>query len=305
MPKRKILFVCSGNVFRSMSAEYLLKKHLIDNKINDWEVDSAGITAKTQEIDSKTTETLNKLGIKKINHKQKKLNKKMLKEYNVIISMGENHQEFIKKKYNYESLMFNEILYNQKIPILDIHEKVKDYKTNRKIVEKVIEDTINNISKDIPKLFEKISERYFLFEDFVSGNRTHRNGFPFIKLYETKNTCTFMSIDIPEKEDGHLLVIPKKRYAKLSHIPNNILTELITSVKKIGVVICEYHKGYNVLLNNGISAGQHILHVHFHIIPRDYGDSINIEVWKKKNRSINDFIKLNNLIKKRIDKISS
>ncbi len=32
--------------------------------------------------------------------------------------------------------------------------------------------------------------------------------------------------------------------------------------------------GYNVLCNNGKAAGQHISHLHFHIIPRRTGDGV-------------------------------
>ncbi len=47
---RKILFVCSGNVFRSFSAEVLFKSYLDKHNIKGWEVFSAGVTAKKQPI---------------------------------------------------------------------------------------------------------------------------------------------------------------------------------------------------------------------------------------------------------------
>jgi protein-tyrosine-phosphatase len=34
----KILFVCTGNIFRSMSAEYLAAKYIKDNKINNIQI---------------------------------------------------------------------------------------------------------------------------------------------------------------------------------------------------------------------------------------------------------------------------
>ena len=50
-------------------------------------------------------------------------------------------------------------------------------------------------------------------------------------------------------------------------------------------------------VHDGKSAGQHILHVHFHVIPRDKGDRIKIDVWKSKKIAKSEFMKLNKKIK--------
>lgn len=39
---KRILFICSGNMYRSPGAEFILRKKLSDAGIGDWEVDSAG-----------------------------------------------------------------------------------------------------------------------------------------------------------------------------------------------------------------------------------------------------------------------
>ena len=39
---KRILFICSGNMYRSAGAEFILRKKLSDAGIGDWEVDSAG-----------------------------------------------------------------------------------------------------------------------------------------------------------------------------------------------------------------------------------------------------------------------
>ncbi|MFA6088943.1 MAG: HIT domain-containing protein [Candidatus Woesearchaeota archaeon] len=299
--QKSILFVCTGNIFRSLSAEYAFKKYLSDNKITNWKVGSAGIVAKKEPIDAKTLQVLNKLGVKNIHHKQRKLTKKLLNEYDVVIAIAKNHEDFIKSKLKHKCvLLFNEAAINEKSSIWDINDEIKDYATNRKAVEKKIEKTVIYIFKKIPSLFKNVSLRYYLFVDFINNMITHRNGFPFMMLYETKNTVSFMSIDIPSKEDGHILVIPKKRYVDFSDIPKPVLNDLISSVQKIGIAISLNHGGYNVLLNNSTDAGQYIFHTHFHIIPRNYNDGIKIEEWSNKNLSLNDFIKLNKVLLKQI-----
>ncbi len=302
MKKRSILFVCDYNVFRSLSAEYSFKKYLEENKIFGWKVGSAGIRAKKQEIPSKVKEELEKINIDVSNHKPRKLSKEILEKYDVVVAMSSNHKEFIKKKLgNKNVLLFNELAINKEKPILDVEEEIKNYKSNINAVERKISKTVKHIFKKTPKLFKNISERFYLFSDFAEGKIPHRNNFPFIRLYETKNTLAFMSIDIPEKEDGHILVIPKERYADFSDIPKKIVTELMYSIQKIGEGVKKTHQGYNILLNNGVDAGQYIYHVHFHVIPRKAKDGIIMEGWKKKNMTKRDFVKINKKLKKHIN----
>ncbi len=162
--EKSILFVCTGNIFRSMSAEYCLKKYLSDQGIKNWKVSSAGIVAKKEPIDPKTIKVLQSIGIKEINHNQKRLTKSMLNNYDAIIAMAENHLNFIRSKLSYKNvLLFNELASNKKSSIWDIEDEVKDYKTNRKAVEKKIEETVKEIYKKTPKLFKNVSERFYFY----------------------------------------------------------------------------------------------------------------------------------------------
>jgi protein-tyrosine phosphatase len=303
MKKKSVLFVCTGNVFRSMSAEYCLKQLLSDRGIKGWRVSSAGIEAMPEPVHPKTLEVLEKLGIQKIEHKQKKLTKKMLEDNDVVVAIAKDHLDFIQLKLRHPRvLLFNELALRQRTSIWDIEDTVKDYKTNRKAVEKQIERTVKEIHRKTPQLFQNISERFYLFSDFMNGLISHRNGYPFITLYETKNTIAFMSIDIPSKESGHVLIIPKKRYADFSEIPAKTRNELLEAIQKIGKAVGVYHGGYNILLNNGADAGQYIFHVHFHVILRKRNDGVIIESWNRRNISKKDFIKLNDRLKKEIQR---
>ncbi len=284
-----------------MSAEYAFKKYLSDNKIGGWKVGSAGIIAKKKAINPKTIEVLRSFGIKNIWHKPKKLTEKMLKDYDAVVVFAENHLNFMNSKFSRkEILLFNELAVNKKNSFWDVEDELSGRKINKKAVEEKIESKIREIFDKIPGVFKNASERYYLFADFVNGSISHRNGFPFIKLRETKNSVAFMSIDIPSKEDGHILVIPKKRYVDLAEIPENTLKEIMRSIKKIGSAVKINHGGYNVLLNNGADAGQYIFHAHFHIIPRKYNDGIKLEEWNHKNISVRDFVKLNDKLRKQI-----
>jgi histidine triad (HIT) family protein len=301
---RKVLFVCNGNIFRSYSAEALLKHYLSAHHVKGWDVFSAGVIAKKEPVDPEVIRELKVLGVKDLRHKQHKLNKALLKKYDLVIAMAQDQVDFMKKNFNFShAILFNELVRDENSSIWDIEDDVKNYLTNRGGVEKEIDKTIKYIQKSIPKLVEGINERVYLFSDFAGGlrKRKHRNGFPVIKLYETPNTFAFMSISIPSKEDGHILVIPKERYIFLHEIPPKVLGELLLSIQRIGEVLERDHGGYNVLINNGRAAGQYIFHSHFHLLPRDKNDQINLNGWTDKKMSSQQFVEFNNQLKKKIN----
>jgi len=85
---------------------------------------------------------------------------------------------------------------------------------------------------------------------------------------------TLAFLDIFPISKGHTIIIPKNHYSNLEDIPNNELTELYKTVKKVAIRIRKNLEidGYNVLQNNFKAAGQDIFHFHVHIIPRKSDD---------------------------------
>ena len=97
---------------------------------------------------------------------------------------------------------------------------------------------------------------------------------PVAKIYEDEVVLSFL--DISPISDGHTLVIPKQHFEKLHDCPPELLGRVGSRLGKIaGAVTAAMNSdGYNVLCNNGRAAGQHIEHLHFHIIPRNTGDGL-------------------------------
>ncbi|MGI6374034.1 MAG: HIT family protein [Patescibacteria group bacterium] len=97
---------------------------------------------------------------------------------------------------------------------------------------------------------------------------------PAFKVYEDDLTLAFL--DIKPVTAGHLLVIPKEHYSNLEAIPAEVLTAVISTVKKMGAKL-KANLGvaaYNVIENNDPVAGQIIPHLHFHLIPRQKEDGL-------------------------------
>jgi histidine triad (HIT) family protein len=96
---------------------------------------------------------------------------------------------------------------------------------------------------------------------------------PSYTVYEDENTYAFL--DINPNNPGHTLVIPKKPYVNIFDIPEDILKDVIVTVKKLSPVVKEVVKadGIKLIMNNGEAAGQVVFHAHIHIIPRFDNDN--------------------------------
>lgn len=105
---------------------------------------------------------------------------------------------------------------------------------------------------------------------------------PSYKLFENEHSIAFL--DINPATEGHALVIPKKHCGNLLDIGETELKETMTTVQKTAKAISKATKaeGFNIHQSNNAAAGQVVMHLHFHIIPRRQNDGMNFkwQHWK-------------------------
>ena len=91
---------------------------------------------------------------------------------------------------------------------------------------------------------------------------------PCWRVYEDDHVLAFL--DVGPLSDGHTLVIPKERKAHLHELSDEAAAALGRVLPRLcrAVLAATGASAYNVLQNNGVSAHQAVMHVHFHIIPR-------------------------------------
>lgn len=82
---------------------------------------------------------------------------------------------------------------------------------------------------------------------------------------------------------GHVLVIPKFHYQIVEQLPDYEAADLFKTANKISTAVFEalQPKGTNVIIQNGVAAGQGVPHVCIHIIPRNDNDGIDLQ-WQPK-----------------------
>ena len=91
------------------------------------------------------------------------------------------------------------------------------------------------------------------------------------KIIETDSEIAFL--DINPCVAGHTLVIPKLEVERLEDLPETQTMSLMRTIQQVAKAVSTAFDGidYNLILNNGVNAGQVIEHVHFHVLPRAEG----------------------------------
>lgn len=124
-----ILFVCTGNIFRSMVAEYALRK--VASDAQQWCFQSAGTRAEPQEVHPAVQSELLEMGYDVSQHSQRKITKEVLDSSDLVISMSTDHYEALQRDYDHTSYLFWDVCKGEKKAFLDVDEAVPDYKTNK------------------------------------------------------------------------------------------------------------------------------------------------------------------------------
>ncbi|MEL7485461.1 MAG: HIT family protein [Planctomycetota bacterium] len=91
---------------------------------------------------------------------------------------------------------------------------------------------------------------------------------PCHRVYEDEHVLAFL--DIGPLAEGHTLVIPKESAATLDALSDEAGAAIGRVLPRVcrAVMQATGAAAYNVLQNNGAEAGQEVMHVHFHVIPK-------------------------------------
>ena len=91
-------------------------------------------------------------------------------------------------------------------------------------------------------------------------------------VYENESVMAFL--DIRPASRGHVMVIPKVHAERLDVLEDGNVGSLFTGVKAVMRLLEKALRpeGMNIGWNHGWAAGQHVNHLHVHIIPRYAGD---------------------------------
>jgi protein-tyrosine phosphatase len=151
---QSILFVCTGNIFRSLVAEHAVRAQLGTKGL--YLVESAGIEAKPQTIHPAIRTRLIQKGADPSAHVQRKLTQELIERVDLIIAMGQDHREFILQSFGRRVPLFNEVSFGRETPILDLHEALPNWEQDLERARDYVESVVDHIWDAVPALVARL-----------------------------------------------------------------------------------------------------------------------------------------------------
>lgn len=153
-PIRSILFVCTGNIFRSLAAEQAMKVLLGPQAL--YLVGSAGIDVKPQPVHEWVKAMLHLKGADPSRHVQRQVNREMVEAADLVIAMSRNHQAFIREQFGREVPLFNRVCFGCDNPIPDVHEVMPAWEEDLVLARAYVSSVIDTIWEATPMLISRL-----------------------------------------------------------------------------------------------------------------------------------------------------
>ncbi|MCK5107698.1 MAG: HIT family protein [Nanoarchaeota archaeon] len=101
------------------------------------------------------------------------------------------------------------------------------------------------------------------------------------KIYEDELVTAFLKDK--SASPGHIILAPKKHAPIIENYDDKIVSHIFVIANKLSSILFETLQihGTNILVNNGLAAGQDVPHFHLNIIPRMENDSLKLD-WTPK-----------------------
>jgi protein-tyrosine-phosphatase len=145
-------------VFRSLTAEYALRAAL-DGRA-DIEVASAGTAQGDDVVPPEVSAYLLSKGLDVRAHRRRALTHDIIKQADLVVAMSLDHREFIRARFGLAVPVFLECCGHEPAAVLDLHEAVADWRTNRAAAVAYLRATIDRIVELTPRLARRLDSLF-------------------------------------------------------------------------------------------------------------------------------------------------
>src|SRR3989338_2050039 len=137
---------------------------------------------------------------------------------------------------------------------------------------KELQEKIKQMSPEELKEFQK---KQCIFCQIIAGKVQSK------KIFE--DNIAIGILDINPANPGHILLLPKEHYTIMPQLPEDVLSHLFMAAKALSNSMLRSLEvqGTNIIVANGVAAGQRAQHFMIHVIPRKENDGISFELPQK------------------------
>jgi protein-tyrosine-phosphatase len=152
---RRVLFVCTGNIFRSLTAEYALRRALGARR--DLLVSSAGTEDFPHVVRPVVRDYLLVRGLDVSQHRRRTLTEEMLEAHGLVIAMSTEHRAVLAERFGRNDVpLFTEACGAPREPLPDVEEAVRDHESNPTAADAHIRLIIDRIIELTPLLAQRL-----------------------------------------------------------------------------------------------------------------------------------------------------
>lgn len=152
----RVLFVCTGNIFRSMTAEYALRSLLGSESVLT--VRSAGIVADPAQVAPFVADYLRSRGLDVSPHRQTRIDAAAVSAEGLVVAMGLNHLQFIREKFGINVPLFNEVCFGLEQGVLDVDEMYPDWGSRIDEARAYARTVIDHICDAMPLFISRMDD---------------------------------------------------------------------------------------------------------------------------------------------------
>lgn len=152
-----ILFVCTGNVFRSLTAEYALKQQVGDH--HGVRISSAGTRdASNISVRPDVAAYLMRKGLDVSRHKRTLVTANLLNSTDMVVAMNTDHQATLRERHGLDVPLYMEACGLGAEPLLDVDDVFSRDDWHSPAAFDHIRDVIDRIVSAAPGLSAKLTE---------------------------------------------------------------------------------------------------------------------------------------------------
>lgn len=153
-----MLFVCTGNIFRSMTAEYAVRRAL--SLPDRCHVSSAGTEDSPLVVWPVVADHLKQHGLDVGGHRRRTLTRTLLDEADLVVAMSTEHQRELVERFSLRAPLYAELAGYPGETLPDVDEAVPDYRTDREATAAHVRKTIDRIVALAPAFAARLKETF-------------------------------------------------------------------------------------------------------------------------------------------------
>ncbi|MFC2016574.1 HIT family protein [Chloroflexota bacterium] len=137
---------------------------------------------------------------------------------------------------------------------------------------KALQEKIKQMSPEELKEFQK---KQCIFCQIIAGKVQSK------KVYEDDDVVAVL--DVNPANPGHILIMPKEHYSIMPQIPDDEVGHIFLVAKALSNTSLRALEvqGSNIIVANGVAAGQRAQHFMVHLIPRKENDGVDFQIPQK------------------------